>query len=190
MDWNLRYEEGDTPWDKGGAHPALADMFSRRPLSGRVLVPGCGTGHDVRELARHGLSVTGLDVAPLAIARAQKYDKVADEAYELGDFFAFGLGTGACFDGLFEHTCFCAIDPQRRPDYVRAASSVLKPGGRLLAVFFTDPDNDGEGPPFGCDKDELDSLFGKQFRLLEERWEFPTFAERRGRELLRLYERV
>ena len=46
MDWNLRYEEGDTPWDKGGAHPVLADMLSRRPFSGRVLVPGCGRGHE------------------------------------------------------------------------------------------------------------------------------------------------
>ena len=113
MDWNSRYADDDTPWDKGGAHPVLADMISRCPLSGRVLVPGCGTGHDVRELARHGLAVTGLDVAPLAIARARAYDKVADESYELGDFFALGPDTDACFDGLFEHTCFCAIDPER-----------------------------------------------------------------------------
>lgn len=190
MDWNRRYEQGDTPWDKGGAHPVLADILPRGALSGRVLVPGCGTGHDVRELARHGLSVTGLDVAPLAVARARSYDKVADEVYELGDFFAFGPGTVPAFDGLFEHTCFCAIDPARRPDYVRSAAAALKPGGHLFAVFFTDPDNGGEGPPFGCAMAELDALFGKQFRLLGEHREFPTFPERQGRELLRLYARV
>jgi SAM-dependent methyltransferase len=190
MDWNSRYAENDTPWDKGGAHPVLRDMLVHGALRGRVLVPGCGTGHDVRELARRGLSVTGLDVAPLALDRARDYDKVADEAYELGDFFALASGAREPFDGLFEHTCFCAIDPARRADYVWSAAAAVRPGGRLLAVFFTDPDNGGEGPPFGCTREELDGLFGADFRLLEEHREIPTFPERHGRELLRLYERV
>jgi methyl halide transferase len=190
MDWNSRYAENDTPWDKGGAHPVLRDMLVHGALRGRILVPGCGTGHDVRELARLGFSVTGLDIAPLALERAREYDKVAGETYELGDFFAPASGVREPFDGIFEHTCFCAIDPARRADYVRAAAAALKPGGRLLAVFFTDPDNDGEGPPHGCTRGELDSLFGTDFRLLEEHREIPTFPERRGQELLRLYERV
>jgi len=188
MDWNSRYADDDTPWDKGGGHPVLRDMLTHGALRGRVLVPGCGTGHDVRELARLGLSVTGLDIAPLAIGRARGYDKVADETYMLGDFFA--PDAGVVFDGLFEHTCFCAIDPARRADYVRSAASAIKPGGRLLAVFFTDPENDGAGPPFGCTREELDALFGRDFRLLDESGEIPTFPERQGRELLRLYERV
>ena len=190
MDWNRRYAEHDTPWDKGGAHPVLRDLLTRGALRGRVLVPGCGTGHDVRELARRGLSVTGLDVAPLALDRARLYDKVADETYELGDFLAPMAGARGPFDGVFEHTCFCAIDPARRADYLRSAAAVLEPGGRLLAVFFTDPDRDGEGPPYGCTRAELDGLFGGHFRLLEEHREIPTFPERHGRELLRLYERV
>ena len=190
MDWNSRYAENDTPWDKGGAHPVLRDMLVHGALRGRVLVPGCGTGHDVRELARRGLAVTGLDIAPLALELARDYDKVSDETYKLGDFFAMPSGARGSFDGIFEHTCFCAIDPARRADYVRAAAAALKPGGRLLAVFFTDPDNDGEGPPHGCTCAELDGLFGGDFRLLEERREIPTFHERHGRELLRLYERV
>jgi SAM-dependent methyltransferase len=190
MDWNQRYEAGDTPWDKGEAHPVLRDMLTHGALSGRVLVPGCGTGHDVRELAGRGLSVTGLDVAPLALEQAQRHARVAGESYELGDFFAPPSGMHEAFDGIFEHTCFCAIDPQRRTEYVEAAAAVLRPGGRLLAVFFVHPDNDGEGPPFGCTPEELDGLFAGRFRLLEEHWEIPTYSEREGRELLRLYERV
>lgn len=190
MDWNQRYVQGDTPWDQGEAHPVLAGVLPRAPLSGRILVPGCGTGHDVRELARHGLSVTGLDIAPLAVAQAKSYDKVADETYELGDLFACRPDASTAFDGFFEHTCFCAIDPARRADYVRSAAAFLKPGGRLLAVFFADPENGGEGPPFGCTREELDALFGDHFRLLEEHRDFPTFPERQGRELLRLYTRV
>lgn len=190
MDWNRRYEEGDTPWDKGEAHPVLQPMLARGVLRGRILVPGCGTGHDVRELARCGLTVTGLDLAPLAVEQARAHPKFSGETYEVGDFLALSVAQHGCFDGVFEHTCFCAIDPARRSDYAEAAAAVLAKGGRLLAVFFADPGNDGDGPPFGCRAEELDELFGKNFRLLGEDRDIPTYPERTGRELLRLYERV
>ena len=45
------------------------------------------------------------------------------------------------FDVLFEHTCLCAIPPERRADYARAAATALRDGGLLLAVFFTKPEN-------------------------------------------------
>lgn len=190
MDWNTRYAQGDTPWDKGRAHPALDGMLSRGVLGGRVLVPGCGTGHDVRELARLGLEVVGLDVAALAVERARLHAPAGRETYVLGDLFDLPAVFRGAFDGVFEHTCFCAIDPARRPDYVRAVASALRPGGRLLAVFYADPDNDGEGPPHGCERRELDGLFSCNFRLLEEHVEPSTFPGREGRELIRLLARV
>lgn len=188
MDWNRRYVEGDTPWDKGKGHPVLGDDIARGALSGRVLVPGCGTGHDVRSLAARGLQVTGLDIAPLALEAAKSRPPVGAETYELGDLFALPPHLRGAFDGVFEHTCFCAIDPARRPGYVEAVANALKPGGRLLAVFFLDPGNDGDGPPFGCTRGEIDTLFGARFRLLAEHQIIPTYSEREGREMLRLFE--
>ncbi len=190
MDWNRRYEMDDTPWDQGEAHPVLLDMLTHGTLVGRVLVPGCGTGHDVRELARRGLEVVGLDVASLALERALSHALVGRETYQLGDLFHAPEHWHHHFDGIFEHTCFCAIEPARRPDYVAAVAEVLKPGGHLLAVFFVNPDNNGQGPPFGCTAAELDVLFGEKFRLREEHRAIPTYPERAGRELLRVYQRV
>lgn len=189
-EWNDRYAENDTPWDKGAAHPVLRDMLARGALAGRVLVPGCGTGHDVRELAARGLEVVGLDIASLALDRARARPAAGSESYQLGDLFHGPERWRGFFDGVFEHTCFCAIDPARRPDYVSAVAEVLKPGGRLLAVFFVNPDHDGTGPPFGCSPEELDTLFAGRFHLLEEHREIPTYPERAGRELLRLYRRA
>jgi len=189
-DWNRRYEQGDTPWDQGAAHPVLLDTLTHGALTGRVLVPGCGTGYDVRALARRGLQVVGLDLAPLAVENARAQAQVGGETYEVGDLFCLPPAMHGAFDGLFEHTCFCAIDPERRADYATSVAAVLRPGGQLLAVFFVRPDNSGDGPPFGCTPGELDSLFEGNFRLLSEHWEIPTYPERAGRELLRLYERV
>ena len=190
MDWNWRYVEGDTPWDKGSAHPALDTALAHGAFSGRVLVPGCGTGHDVRALAARGLEVTGLDIAPLALEKARSHAPVGREQYLLGDLFAMPSEFESSFNGIFEHTCFCAIDPARRGEYVEAVAALLQPGGTLLSVFFLDPGNDGDGPPFGCTVEVIDRLFAPYFRMLEERSEIPTFPEREGRELLRLFERI
>ncbi len=190
MDWDRRYLEGNTPWDKGAAHPVLATALARNALGGRVLVPGCGTGHDVRALAARGLEVTGLDISPRAVTAARSHPAAGREQYLTGDLFALPATFGNSFDGVFEHTCFCAIDPALRRDYVKSVASVLKPGARLLGVFFLDPGHDGDGPPFGCTAAEIDRLFSPHFHLLEECAEIPTFPEREGRELLRLFGRV
>lgn len=187
-DWNARYAEGDTPWDKGAAHPVLSDAVTKEALAGRVLVPGCGTGQDAFALAAKGLDVTGLDISPIALDRALASS--ANVQYVLGNVFDLPEEMSGAFDGVFEHTCFCAIEPSRRADYAASIASVLKKGGRFLAVFFLDPGNDGDGPPYGCTRSEIDGLFGASFRVLREQTGIPTFAEREGRELLMLMERV
>lgn len=189
VDWNARYEAGDTPWEKGGAHPALAALVEAEQLAGKVLVPGCGSGHDVRALAARGLEAVGLDVAPLAIARARGHPPAGREAYVLGDLFGLPPEFEGAFDAAFEHTCFCAIDPARRADYAAAVYAALKPGAKFLAIFYADPDH-GEGPPFGCSRAELDGLFAGRFRLISERRGFPTHPGREGRELARLMQKV
>lgn len=187
-DWEERYRIGETPWDKGLAHPALVAFLKSEPVHGRVLVPGCGLGHDVRALAATADEVVGLDIAPAAIRAAKAHPAIGGERYVRGDLFALPSVMRGSFDGVFEHTCFCAIDPSLRTDYVAAVAGALRPGGHLLAVFYMEPGLDpGEsGPPFGTSKAELDSLFSAHFSLVKEWQPAATFAGREGRELCRL----
>src|SRR5258708_5048424 len=141
-DWEDRYRTGDTPWEKGAPHPALVEFLRREPIRGRCLVPGCGSGHDVRALAATADEVVGLDVAPSAIHVAKAQPVVGGERYVLGDLFALPPAMRGVFDWVFEHTCFCAIDPTRRADYVSAVADALRPGGGLLATYYMTPDLD------------------------------------------------
>jgi methyl halide transferase len=187
-DWDERYRRGETPWEKGSAHPALLEFLRLQPVHGCVLVPGCGHGHDARALAASADEVTGLDIAESAIEAAESYPVVGGEHYLRADLFNLPQSMRHRFDWVFEHTCFCAIDPERRGDYVAAVADTLRPGGHLLAIFFLTPDMDpGEsGPPFGTSVTELDELFSARFALLGE-WEpAQTFSGREGRELCRL----
>ena len=187
-DWEARYQAGDTPWDKGRAHPALVQWLSENRLAGSILVPGSGPGHDVRVLAADPqANVIGLDLAPSAKAVAEEFPKTGSETFITADFLYGSAFAEGSFDAVFEHTCFCAIPPDRRPDYARATSTALKPGGLFLAIFYRNPSDRAEpGPPFGCTMDEVDALFGKNFLLVEEKTNIPTFEGREDREVLRL----
>ena len=148
-DWDEAYRRSETPWEKGKPHPALADFLAENgPLGGEICVPGCGSGHDVRALSTPQNHVLGIDLAKRAIAKAKSRPRIANEEYLLADLFALPAKFDHQFDWVFEHTCFCAIDPGLRQDYVDTVVRLLKPGGRLLSIFFINPDHDEEGPPY------------------------------------------
>lgn len=186
VDWEARYLAKETPWDKGCAAPPLTAFLKRHPVRGAVLVPGCGTGHDVRALASRGeCEVTGLDLSATALRIARTHPPVGTECYAEGDLFALPEDWAGRFDWVVEHTCFCAIPPALRPDYVTAVSRALKPGGHYLALFFLTPDAP-EGPPHGATREEIAQLFDPGFQLLEEWIPEEAFEGREGRELCQL----
>jgi SAM-dependent methyltransferase len=182
-DWEARYQSQDMPWEKGEPSPGLVDFLTGHPKleRGTVLVPGCGSGHDARAWAAAGFAVTGYDIAPSAIQLSREKTTAAGLKAEfvLGNFL--DDAPPRPFDWLFEHTLFCAIDPQRRSDYVRAALRWLKPGGQFLAVNYLIPDTDG--PPYGTTRAELMDWFSPGFELLEE-WVPRSYPNRTGLELM------
>lgn len=198
-DWEARYRGADTPWDKGAAHPALVQWLATYPgrMTGDVLVPGCGRGHDVRAIATAEPSarVLGLDLAPSAVAAASRLETPCNAVFREGDLFDLPPDLLGRFDWIWEHTCFCAIDVDRRDDYVSAVTRSLRPGGHLLGVFYLDPyrgdHQPGGGPPHGCTLDELAERFerGGEFRRISAEMPASTYPGREGCERLVVLER-
>ena len=198
-DWESCYRAGETPWDKGAPAPPLLEWLAPpgRRLGGEILVPGCGLGHDVRAIAAadQDARVVGLDISPAALAQARRQPPAGHESYVEADLFDLPPDFRGRFDWVFEHTCFCAIDPARRADYVQAVAGALRLGGHLLAIFYLQPWSGGEpsppggGPPFPTSAEELDGLFTSHFETLEELVPTRAYRGREGRELLRLLRR-
>jgi thiopurine S-methyltransferase len=162
--WDQRYREGADGWELGRPTPPLERFLRtdpRRPLPpGRVLVPGCGRGHEAALLAELGFAAIGLDFSAEAITRARELH--GSERPELrwlhADLFdgpaleTAGIGPGS-LQGVLEHTCFCAIDPAQRPAYLETVVRLLAPGGWLLGLFWCH--SRAGGPPWGSDATEL-----------------------------------
>ena len=120
-------------------------------------------GGRVDDLARQ--LVEG-DHFALQVTQARQFDLAGHETYVLADLFDLPVELTNRFQWVVEHTCFCAIEPGRRLEYVQGVLRALQPGGALLAIFFLNPWDPGEapeagGPPFAVTREELDELFGK-----------------------------
>lgn len=182
--WSQVYVESEKPgWDLNGPAEALKDMLPRLKLpKSRVLVLGSGYGHDAAHFAQNGHVVTAVDFSREAVDGAKlRYAHLTNIRWHQGDLFAPPAEFFRSFDLIFEHTCFCAVEPDRRAEMVKIWQQCLSPGGHLMAVFFTMFKR--EGPPYGVTEWELRKRLEKKFQFIFwGRWR-KSIAPRLGREL-------
>lgn len=163
--WNDCYSEGKTGWDRGDVHPFLQQVLNERlskPCS--IIVPGCGRGYEVIELAERGFDVIGIDIAdePVQHLRRQLTGHEANASVVKTNFLEFQPVDQV--DAVYEQTCLCAIDPSLRTQYEQTVFNWLKPAGSLFILFVQKAEKPNEGPPFHCDVEEMRTLFP------ESRW--------------------
>ncbi|WP_438479972.1 methyltransferase domain-containing protein [Oleiharenicola lentus] len=178
--WDKRYASGQTPWDFGGV-PVDLGNFLQRSLTPRVLIPGCGSGHEVKAFIAAGYDVTALDISPVAVERAKRTVGAAlAHCVQLGDFFTHDLAPES-FDLIYERTFVCALTPDRRTAYRDRCAQLLKRGGSLTGYFYYQNTAPDAGPPFGFAWGEADELFSRYFILtkdVEVNDSLPLFAGR------------
>ena len=181
--WSSRYVTGKTPWDLHGVPEALHAFLQRSGSRGKVLIPGCGSGYEVRAFHDAGYEVTALDFSPAAVEQARALLGPLAEKVQLGDFFNHEFPASG-FDLVYERTFLCALSPERWPDYAVRMRELLRNGGRLAGVFVYG--NASDGPPFPLPEGREQELFAVHFELtrsealppslpvfegMEERWQ-------------------
>ena len=71
--WDNKYISSETKWDIGQPTPAFVEYFqSLENKNQKILIPGCGSGHDAIFLANLGFDVYGVDITPKDINIARK----------------------------------------------------------------------------------------------------------------------
>ncbi len=163
--WEKRFRENFTPWDAGRVPLDLLSFLKIEPRGARVLIPGCGSGYEVRAFADAGHEVLAVDFAPAAVERAQRILGPLSDRVRLADFFEFDFG--APFDLVYERAFLCSLPRPLRARYVGRTLELLAAQGRLAGFFFFE---DGErGPPFGLKSGELEQLLADRFDRTQNR---------------------
>lgn len=176
--WQQRFDTGQLNWDRGMPSPQLAVWLADGSLApGRVVVPGCGSGHEVAALAAAGFAVTALDHAPGAVALTQARLAAAGLRAEVVQTDVLAWTPPQPCDAVYEQTCLCALHPDHWVAYAARLHAWLRPGGRLalLAMQARRPGADDgriEGPPYHVDVNALRALFPG--RLWD--WPAPPYA--------------
>lgn len=136
------------PWDIGKAQPAIVEAEAAGKIVGpKVLDAGCGMGDLSIFLASKGYDVTGVDLVPIPIARAKERlaaagDLSGSATFVVGDVFAPGFAP-ASFDTLVDSASFhCYGDDDALRRYVASMSPLIRTGGKLVVLVFSDVNPD------------------------------------------------
>ena len=131
--WEQHYGAAERVWS-GRANATLVDVVQHLE-PGTALDLGCGEGGDAVWLALRGWQVTGVDVSPTALRRAEEHvqeagvaDRVRFERHELGR--TFPDGTYDLVSAAFLHS---PVELPRE-DVMRSAVAAVAPGGRLVVL--------------------------------------------------------
>jgi SAM-dependent methyltransferase len=158
--WDASYTGGTpAPWDIGRPQPAFVRLADEGRLTGRLLDAGCGTGENALLAASHGADVTGIDVAPTAIARARAKatERGLTARFEVAD--ALDLGRlGLSVDTVIDSGAFHVFSDDDRARYVARLAAVLRPAGACYLMCFSDR-QPGTWGPRRVGADELRAAF-------------------------------
>jgi SAM-dependent methyltransferase len=148
---------GGAPWDIGKPQQPFMDVADR--IRGDVLDAGCGTGDTAMFFAGRGCKVTGIDFLEVAISRAKQKAK---ERNVSATFLVKDATTLKAwkerFDNVLDSGLFHVFSDDHRRLYVEGLAHVLKTGGHLFLMCFSDQEP-GEQGPRRISKGELHTAF-------------------------------
>jgi len=136
---------GKAPWDIGKPQPVFVEAAEQ--ISGSVLDAGCGTGENALFFAQRGHPTTGIDYLeyPIAEAKRKAQERGLPATFLMMD--ALHLADIAeVFDSVIDCGLFHVFCDEDRTRYVAGLASVVRPGGGLFLLCFSDQEPPGDGP--------------------------------------------
>jgi SAM-dependent methyltransferase len=157
-------EHGEYDVFSAGAYARLLDLFKRwvgpRPDE-RCIDLGCGTGAFTKRLRTFNLRLTGMDISPASVERAN--ETAAGEKYIVGDIGATALPAGSydiiVYSGVLHHF----NTREARKKVLAEGHRVLAPGGRLFAY-----DPNAHSPSMWLYRDPRSPLFSSKGKTENE----------------------
>ena len=134
--------------------------------------------------------VTAVDFASSAVKNMHLSAKENDLDIDIRHMDIFDLNKvyDNHFDVVLEYTCFCAIEPTKRRDYMEMVRHILKTKGELIGLLFPiDKDLSDGGPPFAVQLEPTIELISDYLSLIKQ--EIPSFSvkPRAGREVFIIF---
>ena len=154
---------GQAPWDIGRPQKAFIDVADQ--ITGSILDAGCGTGENSLYFTRQGHKVAGIDFLAEPINRAKQ--KAAEWGLTATFLVMDALALKELpevFDTVIDSGLFHVFSDEDRRRYVEGLKSVLKPGGRLFLLCFSDEEPGTQGPR-RVSRQEIEDAFAEGWKV-------------------------
>ena len=127
--------------------PCLSRFWRRAQFVVAYLTPAAGRASTRSWPPARGLDATGIDASPKAIQSAKRKatDRGVAAHFVVRDALALA-DLNEQFDTVLDSGLFHVFDDERRAQYVASLAAVVRPGGRLLLVCFSDRQPGDWGP--------------------------------------------
>ena len=134
--------------------------------------------------------VTAVDFAASAVKNIQISAKQNELDIDIRHMDIFDLNKvyDNHFDVVLEYTCFCAIEPTKRRDYMEMVQHILKTNGELVGLLFPiDKDLSDDGPPFAVQLEPTIELISEYLSLIKQQIPSLSVKPRAGREVFVIF---
>lgn len=163
-----RAYDGTPPWEIGRPQREFVELEEQGEIRGRVLDVGCGTGENALFYVSRHHDTWGVDFAPSAIRRAREKAERRGAAVHFEESSALDLSRlGETFDTVTDCGLFHTFLDEHRPVYSASVAAVLRPGGRLFILCFSEREPTDWGGPRRVTEAELHVTFAKGWKI---RW--------------------
>src|ERR1700694_1866101 len=136
---------GQAPGEIGKPQKAFIEVADQ--ITGSILDAGCGTGENALFFASRGQKVMGIDFLAEPSTRAKK--KAAERGVTATFLVMDALALKdlpEVFDSVIDSGLFHVFSDDDRRRYVEGLARVLKPGGKLFLLCFSDEEPGEQGP--------------------------------------------
>jgi hypothetical protein len=172
-------------WDLGGPTPIFNQWIETHKVPLTICILGAGNGWDAVNFASRGHIVTAVDFAASAVNNIKSSAKQNELDIDIKHMDIFDLNKvfDNHFDVVLEYTCFCAIDPAKRRNYIEMVRHILKNKGELVGLLFPiDKDLSDGGPPFAVQLESTIELISDYLSLIKLKIPSLSVKPRVGRE--------
>ena len=190
--WLERWQKGETGFHQEQLNPYLAYFYGEKGIpiekrqSLKVFVPLCGKSVDMLWLAKNGYQVLGIECSEIAVkaffeTQNLEYQLIEGKLFSLyvsaakknqarieilqGDFFDLVAGDLEGITDIYDRASMIALPEEMRLDYFKKMLGLQTEGMRTLLITLTYPQEEMNGPPFSVTENELNDLYGEQFRI-------------------------
>lgn len=179
--WEEVWRQDDLGFHQPQVNRHLQRFWSRLKLApeARVFVPLCGKSLDMDWLLSEGHEVIGVDLSEKAqqdyLASHVEPVRYTEEnslklawqgrlLFVAGDVFHLKPEMLRSVDAVYDRAALVALPPAVRQNYALFLAQCLKPGARMLLVT-REASEPRLQPPFNIASDEVEQLFGGNFRV-------------------------